>query len=323
MKVVFWCVFFWVLVAGYAESPGSEGEHTTSRVGVKVLAPGLSPAVDVVAVHGLDGTWNETWRADNGVFWLRDLLPDVLPHARILSYGYDSRTYASSSISDQFIYDHAKALVAELAAFREYTNTRSRPIIFVAHSLGGLVVKSALIHSDSARPGGRERDKSISLSTTSIFFFGTPHRGSQGVSVGLLLVQARSIFMKTSSRLLQHLAENSEWLQMQQGQFADISREFNIKFFYELLPTKVSSYREIMFVPKHSAVIPEMVNSEEVAMDADHVSMVKFRLPDDENFVKVARRISSVAESAETHVKIKWETWRRVKGEQRVPWRIA
>lgn len=113
----------------------------------------------IVAVHGLDGHWQETWTHQNGVFWLRDLLPKYLPSARIYSYGYDSRTHASSPITEQFIDDFARSLVSELAVERQSTKvcfrnktvrllvlnflkTLNRPIIFIVHSLGGLVVKS-------------------------------------------------------------------------------------------------------------------------------------------------------------------------------------
>jgi hypothetical protein len=33
----------------------------------------------VVAVHGLNGHSEKTWTADNGVNWLRDLLPEDFP----------------------------------------------------------------------------------------------------------------------------------------------------------------------------------------------------------------------------------------------------
>ncbi|KAE9568044.1 hypothetical protein CGMCC3_g15845 [Colletotrichum fructicola] len=42
----------------------------------------------------------------------------------------------------------------DLARKRGLTKSRERPIIFVVHSLGGIVVKSALIHSDTARQYG-------------------------------------------------------------------------------------------------------------------------------------------------------------------------
>jgi hypothetical protein len=50
----------------------------------------------------------------------------------------------------------------------------ARPIIFVAHGLGKVIVKSALVHSNSARPGALQDQKSIWLSTYGIISMGTP-----------------------------------------------------------------------------------------------------------------------------------------------------
>jgi hypothetical protein len=43
----------------------------------------------IIAVHGLDGHRRTSWTANNGVLWLRDLLPSVIPGARVLTYGYN------------------------------------------------------------------------------------------------------------------------------------------------------------------------------------------------------------------------------------------
>lgn len=82
-----------------------ENLQTLSELAVRPSPVGLNmliPLIDgsIIAVHGLDGTWNKTWTAENGVFWLRDLIPQLIPDARVFSYGYDSRTRASSSISN-------------------------------------------------------------------------------------------------------------------------------------------------------------------------------------------------------------------------------
>jgi hypothetical protein len=82
-----------------------------------------------VAIHGLDGHWRKTWTHENGVFWLEELLPNSLPNARIYSYGYDSRTHASSPITEQFIHDFARQLVSELVLEREMTEVRVPPIV--------------------------------------------------------------------------------------------------------------------------------------------------------------------------------------------------
>ena len=46
----------------------------------------------IVAVHSLDSHLEKSWMADNGVLWLHDLLPEKIPHARILTYSYDAYT---------------------------------------------------------------------------------------------------------------------------------------------------------------------------------------------------------------------------------------
>ncbi|KAF8526338.1 hypothetical protein BU17DRAFT_40840, partial [Hysterangium stoloniferum] len=65
--------------------------------GIKKLSPGISPIIDIVAVHGLDGHREASWTTDNGSLWLRDFFPQDVPAARILTYGYDAYTPASST----------------------------------------------------------------------------------------------------------------------------------------------------------------------------------------------------------------------------------
>ncbi|KAF2008310.1 hypothetical protein BU24DRAFT_360647, partial [Aaosphaeria arxii CBS 175.79] len=94
----------------------------------------------IVAVHGLNGHRDKTWTAANGTHWLRDLLPKDNPNARIFCWGYDANTHGER-VSHQFLHDHAEQLVSDLCLKRKRTNTMERPIIFVAHSLGGIIVK--------------------------------------------------------------------------------------------------------------------------------------------------------------------------------------
>lgn len=75
-------------------------------------------------VHGLNGHWHDTWTSGNNVFWIKDLLPEFLPNARILSFGYDSRTHASTPVSEDFIWAHGKTLITDLTLEREATEVR-------------------------------------------------------------------------------------------------------------------------------------------------------------------------------------------------------
>ena len=103
----------------------------------------------LVAVHGLGGHWEDTWKADNGRLWLRDFLPLQLHErnitARIMSYGYNATTAFSKSVAD--ITDEAVMLLSALKSERTSDSERNRPIIFIAHSLGGIIVKKVELFS--------------------------------------------------------------------------------------------------------------------------------------------------------------------------------
>lgn len=117
------------------------------RWGLFVLEPqddNDPEAIDIVALHGLNGHWEKTWQSDKstskggGAMWLRDFLPQQIPHARIMSFGYDSVLLFSKSTSD--VGTFAEQLLESLLSMRMNV-PETRPIIFICHSLGGIVVK--------------------------------------------------------------------------------------------------------------------------------------------------------------------------------------
>ncbi|KAF8535854.1 hypothetical protein BDD12DRAFT_692879, partial [Trichophaea hybrida] len=102
------------------------------------------PIVDIVAIHGLSEDHNETWTKE--VNWLKDsdMLPAAHPEARIMTFGYP-RTLESRDVSpaDGLILI-AKALLRQLSKKRSPLSCNSRrPIIFIGHSFGGIVIENA------------------------------------------------------------------------------------------------------------------------------------------------------------------------------------
>ena len=63
-----------------------------------------------------------------------------------MSYGYNSTTAFSKAVTN--IDDEATTLLARTNGVRKDQNRMNRPIIFISHSLGGIVVKkvSVLLH---------------------------------------------------------------------------------------------------------------------------------------------------------------------------------
>jgi hypothetical protein len=75
----------------------------------------------IVAVHGLNGHREKTWTSKDNVNWLKDLLPEKIPNARIFSWGYDANTYSKSHVTVQYLYDHATTLISDLSLERRLT----------------------------------------------------------------------------------------------------------------------------------------------------------------------------------------------------------
>ena len=80
------------------------------------------------------------------VFWPRDLLPRRFPNFRIFTWGYDvDIDHAFSGTSTATVFQHAANLLSDLSDVRISSEAELRPLFFVAHSLGGIVVKDVSI----------------------------------------------------------------------------------------------------------------------------------------------------------------------------------
>lgn len=100
-------------------------------------------------IHGLQGHPEKTWTYSNEkkkakCFWPRDLLNRDFPNARVLMYGYDSNLTNTlkklhKPINQAGIWNHADSFLLELE--RERQDAPKRPLIFLAHSLGGIILK--------------------------------------------------------------------------------------------------------------------------------------------------------------------------------------
>lgn len=97
-------------------------------------------------------------RTDNDVYWPLDLLPQICPNARIMTWG--SYTIVSNSRmprNQNDVFAHADELLSDLTTLRDETNTIGRSIIFITHSVGGVIVKEVR-GSGNTRPTPANRE---------------------------------------------------------------------------------------------------------------------------------------------------------------------
>ena len=78
---------------------------------------------------------------ETAVYWPLDLLPQDFPRARIITFGYDSAIshWFSGPAMQADIPQYGQSLLNGLEMIRR--QYRDRPLVLVAHSLGGLILK--------------------------------------------------------------------------------------------------------------------------------------------------------------------------------------
>ncbi|KAI9758975.1 MAG: hypothetical protein M1840_003619 [Geoglossum simile] len=254
--------------------------------------------VDVVFVHGLRGSSLGTW-SKGVVCWPRDLLKIDIQNAsydaRIITWGYDSSAAnVFSYASKESIFGHAETLLEDLSRLRV---GKTRPVIFLGHSLGGLVIKQALIKSAEYNSHGRHPTLGeIYASTKGVIFLGTPHRGSDKESLGEVVSKiAKSSFCQPNEQLLQTLKPHSHILENQRDQFTTISKDLLLVCVREELPTAVG-----MIVSESSANI-DGFHVRRDTINANHMDMVKFDNREDVGYQiirgHILRLIGEAAES--------------------------
>ncbi|KAG0600688.1 hypothetical protein M758_11G053700 [Ceratodon purpureus] len=147
------------------------------------------PEIEIVFVHGLqfsdykDAFWR-TWIAgvkdEDGteIFWPKAWLGDELPRARILSLSYDSSAWRTNKQGLMDAYVVGETLVQEMVGMAKVGQHKNCPVVFVAHSLGGLMVKEIVCKAQ-----GKFRNdlkfQNFLQNIGGFLFYATPHDGAK------------------------------------------------------------------------------------------------------------------------------------------------
>lgn len=142
------------------------------------------------------------------IYWPEELLVPDIPETHIWTYGYNAEYSPSYQASNKnSILQHGQDFAVKLQ--RDIDNRG--PIILVAYSLGGILVKEALSLPESI---------TILRRTQLIIFLGTPHRGSKYASLGNIVSSLAQMTLLDSNRRV------LEALQLHDGVLDGIHQRF-------------------------------------------------------------------------------------------------
>ena len=168
------------ILPGTREVASLNNNELHDSLGLHLVCENAQPIADVIFVHGLGGTCRKTWSWNRDInnFWPPWLADEDGPSAyRIFTFGYNSHFKGAGTNLN--IIDFAKDLLFQMSTYwsgsrEQGTPIGARRIVFVAHSMGGLVVKKAYIL------GKHDSEYTDMVSQVyGIVFLATPHRGSQ------------------------------------------------------------------------------------------------------------------------------------------------
>ncbi|KAL8697121.1 MAG: hypothetical protein Q9201_007298 [Fulgogasparrea decipioides] len=283
---------------GLAET--SQPVHTSS-LGLRVVNPyQVNAVIDVIFIHGLTGNRELTWTAKGAAAcWPELFLVNDLPEARIITYGYDADVVNFWSMASQnTIADHSQKFLSSLANLRD---SSTRPLAFVAHSMGGIVCQDALLKSKNSAD---QHTQHIFEHTKGILFMGTPHCGSDLAEWADIGNRFLRYFRRVNHETLAILDRKSEVMArirrnfhtMLRGRDQKKDREIAIICFYEELPVRFIG--EI--VPKHSASLDRYTS---IGIHANHTDMTKFTSDQDPDYRNVLSELQRFVQACKQQTK--------------------
>lgn len=211
----------------------------------------------IVFVHGLTGG-SDTWRRETGPEWPQILAKDPLfSGADVYVAEYHSALWGTGPTPPAI----ASALAAKLRA-TNVNASKYQSIVFVAHSLGGIIAREAIL-----------RDAVLQRNVKALYLFAVPSEGSSIANLGALL---------PSSKIVASLKETRAY-----GSYLDgVSKRWinsgltSVRSYcaYETRALKIGPLKTIVVTPRSAA---ELCTTGLRSIEADHVDIVKPSGPND------------------------------------------
>tara|TARA_R110001583_G_scaffold61445_3_gene181547 strand:+ start:3392 stop:7150 length:3759 start_codon:yes stop_codon:yes gene_type:complete len=245
--------------------------------------------IHVLFIHGLGGDADNTWlqrdsKEQSWPLWLLEDSDDL----NIWSIEYSAPKLKFNN-SGMGIPDHATNILEYILKIPELSEGE---IIFVCHSLGGLITKQILriANDQTTRPSAQEFLGRVS----GVAFLATPHLGSDISSLGNRLISRammRSLALLKPSIAAASLSRNDPNL-----------RELNIwyrewvsnRIIRHLVLTETESMYGFIGVVKQDSADPGLVSTRAIPIAANHENICKPKNKDDDIYIQVKGFINQI-----------------------------
>ncbi|KAJ6259918.1 hypothetical protein Dda_5562 [Drechslerella dactyloides] len=270
---------------------------------------------DIIAVSGLEGHPYGSWQGkQEKLMWLRHfpkIEGSTMERLRTITYGWKSNIYAQNLWRDRY-YNHAsyrERFLEELDKLLKCGRDKLKPLIFVGHSYGGILIMDAVVQA-SKFP---DRYGPISKLIAGFVFFAVPYDGMYVDDLRACVPDG------TFSDLLDTVdqVKTRPDLQRIRESFSDLVRKTKIQVqtFRETEPTKMLTKvngklrrggHSIMVINVQSSSLGLPVEFERVieADGKDHSDIVKYDRADDSTLqsarASLQRILDARAEKANT-----------------------
>ncbi len=234
--------------------------------------------LDLLFVHGLDGDGRSTWQTNNkpDSFW-PDWLGNDFPKIGVWSLDYDVSSTAWKGHTMP-LYDRARDCLDRF----DLAEIGHRPIGFVCHSLGGLLVKQILRLANESKNASW---RGIAQQTRFIVFLSTPHSGADMAN----WINHLSTLLRSSVSIKELEAHNPELLQLNTW-YRDHAGDIKTSVYCEKRPTHG------ILVVNESSADPGIPGVTPIPQDADHITICKPANKNASVYLRVKRLIQSTLE---------------------------
>src|SRR5690606_25841305 len=203
-----------------------------------------------------------------------------LKYLNIYTLGYPSSLFEKWAKKEMDIFERAGNVLEYLAAL----DIGHKPIVFITHSLGGILTKVLLRKASTSEEAAYKR---IADSARVVIFLATPHNGSSLANILNVLpgTSKHIAVLANETGFLQDLNENYR-------SFANGRADLLTKVYYETHATK----NTCLVVSRESAD-PGVAGAQPTPLDKNHINICKPSDKEDIAYLGIKRHVKSLIDT--------------------------